>query len=153
MYWSRYSLRTDSAMALLGAGSGKSSGSSGGIIFLIMCVILIPVMVVCLVMCLALPSASAIMRYGVSRSREYGADEGSARLTGKPMALASALMKLEQGCSAQTNTFRDSSSANLWIVNPFGKFRKRFINSLMDTHPSTADRIRRLEELEREING
>lgn len=40
-------------------------------------------------------------------------------------------MKLEQGCSAQTNTFRDSSSANLWIVNPFGKFRKRFINSLM----------------------
>lgn len=141
------------AMALLGSGSGKSSGGAGGIIFLIMCVILIPVMVVCLVMCLALPSASAIMRYGVSRSREYGADEGSARLTGKPMALASALMKLEQGCSLQTNTFRDSSSANLWIVNPFGKFRKRFINSLMDTHPSTADRIRRLEELEREING
>lgn len=126
---------------------------AGEIIFLIMCVILIPVMVVCLVMCLALPSASAIMRYGVSRSREYGADEGSARLTGKPMSLASALMKLEQGCSVQTNTFRDSSSANLWIVNPFGKFRKRFINSLMDTHPSTADRIRRLEELEREING
>ena len=57
------------AMALLGAGSGKSSGGAGGIIFLIMCVILIPVMVVCLVMCLALPSASAIMRYGVSRSR------------------------------------------------------------------------------------
>lgn len=141
------------AMALLGAGSGKSSGGAGGIIFLIMCVILIPVMVVCLVMCIALPSASAIMRYGVSRSREYGADEGSARLTGKPMALASALMKLEQGCSVHTNTFRDSSSANLWIVNPFGKFRKRFINSLMDTHPSTADRIRRLEELEREING
>lgn len=141
------------AMALLGAGSGKSSGGAGGIFFLIMCVILIPVMVVCLVMCLALPSASAIMRYGVSRSREYGADEGSARLTGKPMSLASALMKLEQGCSAQTNTFRDSSSTNLWIVNPFGKFRKRFINSLMDTHPSTADRIRRLEELEREING
>ena len=93
------------------------------------------------------------MRYGGSRSREYGADEDSARLTGKPMSLASALMKLEQGCSVQTNTFRDSSSANLWIVNPFGKFRKRFIKSLMDTHPSTADRIRRLEELEREING
>jgi Zn-dependent protease with chaperone function len=36
---------------------------------------------------------------------------------------------------------------------PVRKFRKRFINSLMDTHPSTADRIRRLEELEREING
>lgn len=62
-------------------------------------------------------------------------------------------MKLEQGCSAQINTFRDSSSANLWIVNPFGKFRKKFINSLMDTNPSTADRIRRLEELEREIDG
>ena len=96
------------AMALLGGG-GKSSGGAGGIIFLLMCVILIPVMVVCLVMCLALPSASAVIRYGVSRSREYDADEESARLTGKPMTLASALMKLEQGCSVQTNTFRDTS--------------------------------------------
>lgn len=141
------------AMALLGAGGGKSSGGAGGIVFLIMCVVLIPVMIVCLVMFLALPSASAVMRYGVSRSREYGADEGSARLTGKPMALASALMKLEQGCSSQTNTFRDASSANLWIVNPFGKFKKRFLTGLMDTHPSTEDRVRRLEALDREING
>ena len=141
------------AMALLGAGGGKSSGGAGGIVFLIMCVILIPVMVVFLLMCLALPSASAVIRYGVSRSREYDADEESARLTGKPMTLASALMKLEQGCSVQTNTFRDTSSANLWIVNPFGQFRKMFLTGLMDTRPSTADRVRRLEALDREING
>ncbi len=89
----------------------------------------------------------------MSRSREYGADESSARLTGKPMALASALTKLDRGCSSESNAFKYSSSANLWIVNPFGKFRKRFLNGLMDTHPSTEDRVRRLRDLDREING
>lgn len=44
-------------------------------------------------------------------------------------------------------------SANLWIVNPFGQFRKMFLTGLMDTRPSTADRVRRLEALDREING
>lgn len=140
------------AAAMLGSGEGKSSGG-GGILFLVMFVILIPVVAVCLVMLLALPSAGAVMRFGVSRSREYGADESSARLTGRPMALASALTKMEAACGSQSNTFRDSSSANLWIVNPFGKFRKRMLNSLMDTHPSTESRIARLRELDREING
>lgn len=141
------------AMALLGAGSGRSSSGAGGIVCLIMCVVLIPVAIVCLIMCLALPSASAVMRYGVSRSREYGADEGSARLTGKPMALASALMKLEKGCSVESNTFKDASSANLWIVNPFGKFKKRMLSGLMDTHPSTEDRVRRLMQLQDEFGS
>ncbi len=140
------------AMAILGSG-GKSTGGAGGILFLLICVILIPIALICLLMCLALPSAGAVMRFGVSRSREYGADESSARLTGKPMSLASALLKLERGCSVEANAFKDSSSANLWIVNPFGKFRKRFLNSLMDTHPSTEDRIKRLRELDKKING
>ena len=48
---------------------------------------------------------------------------------------------MEQRCSVQTNTFYDSTSSYLWIVNPFGKFRKRFLTGLMDTHPTTADRM------------
>ena len=85
--------------------------------------------------------------------REYGADESAGRITRNPMALASALRKLEDGCSRDTNTFRDSSSANLWIVNPFGRFRKKMLCSLMDTHPSTDDRIKRLMKLDEELSS
>lgn len=139
------------ALAMLGAGSNSRGGNP--ILFLIMVVILIPVAMVCLLMCLALPSAGAVMRFGVSRSREYGADESAGRITGRPMALASALRKLEAGCSRDSNTFRDPSSANLWIVNPFGRFRKKLLCSLMDTHPSTDDRVRRLMKLDAELSS
>ena len=139
------------ALAMLGAGSNSRGGNP--ILFLIMVVILIPIAIVCLLMCLALPSAGAVMKFGVSRSREYGADESAGRITRNPMALASALRKLEDGCSRDTNTFRDSSSANLWIVNPFGRFRKKMLCSLMDTHPSTDDRIKRLMKLDEELSS
>ena len=139
------------ALAMLGAGSNSKGGNP--ILFLIMVIILIPITIVCLLMCLALPSAGAVMRFGVSRSREYGADESAGRITGRPMALASALRKLEAGCSRDSNTFRDSSSANLWIVNPFGKFRKKMLCSLMDTHPSTEDRVARLMRLDAELSS
>ena len=139
------------ALAMLDAGSNSRGGNP--ILFLIMVVILIPVAMVCLLMFLALPSAGAVMRFGVSRSREYGADESAGRITGRPMALASALRKLEAGCSRDSNTFRDPSSANLWIVNPFGRFRKKLLCSLMDTHPSTDDRVRRLMKLDAELSS
>ena len=139
------------AMAMLGAGSNPKGGNP--ILFLIMLIVLIPVARVCLLMCLALPSAGAVMRFGVSRSKEYGADESAGRITGRPMALASALRKLEAGCSRDSNTFRDPSSANLWIVNPFGKYRRKLLCSLMDTHPSTDDRVRRLMKLDAELSS
>lgn len=139
-------------LAMLGSGGNSKSSGGGGLFFLILFVILIPIIAVCLIMCLALPSASAVMRFGVSRSKEFGADEGSARITGKPMALAMALSKMEKGCSVESNTFRDQSSANLWIVNPFGRFRRKLLCSLMDTHPPTEARIKRLMELDDEIN-
>lgn len=140
-------------MALIGGGgNGKSSGGGGGLFFFILLIILIPIVLACLVFCLALPSAGAVMRYGVSRSREYGADESGARLCGKPMALASALMKLEAGCSSEANTYRDYSSANLWTVCPFGKYKGRLMSGLMDTHPSTKDRIERLKRIQEELD-
>lgn len=102
---------------------------------------------------ITLPIAAALIQLGVSRNREYLADESGARLTGKPMALASALTKIESGCSARTNTYDNPSTANMWISNPFGTKRTRGLVNLFRTHPSTPDRIERLKKLDGELNG
>lgn len=139
-------------LAMMGSGGKKSSGG-GGIFFLILIVILIPVVIACLIMALALPVAGAVMRFGVSRSREYGADESAGRITGRPMALANALLKMDRMCSSDGNQYKDYSSSSLWIVNPLGRFRKRALSGLMDTHPSTESRVERLRKLDAELNG
>lgn len=138
-------------LAAMGGGKGSSGGA--GILLLLMLALLIPLIAVCLVFALALPSAGAVMRFGVSRSREYGADETAARITGRPLALASALVKLDGACASRSNAYKDASTANLWIVTPFGKNRRKLMFSLLDTHPSTEDRVRRLIALDKEING
>ncbi len=102
---------------------------------------------------LTLPFAAMLVQLGVSRNREFLADESGARLTGKPMALASALMRLETGCTARTNNYSNPSGANMWITNPFGKKRSSFLNDLFRTHPSTEDRIERLKMLDQKLNG
>ena len=100
-----------------------------------------------------LPIAAMLIQLGVSRNREYLADESGGRLTGKPMALASALTKLENGCSARTNTYNNPSTANMWITNPFGQRRTRGLINIFRTHPTTPDRIARLKKLDEELNG
>ena len=102
---------------------------------------------------LTLPFAAMLVQLGVSRNREYLADESGARLTGKPMALADALMRLETGCSARTNNYSNPSSASMWITNPFGKKQVPFLETLFRTHPTTEDRIEKLKRLDEEING
>ncbi len=100
-----------------------------------------------------MPIAAMLVQLGVSRNREYLADESGARLTGKPMALASALRTIESGCSTNYNTYDNPSAANMWISNPFGKKRMSGLVNLFRTHPSTEDRIERLKKLDTEING
>lgn len=100
-----------------------------------------------------LPIAAMLVQLGVSRNREYLADESGARLTGKPMALASALTRIEAGCSVRTNNYDNPSSANMWISNPFGTKKTRALINLFRTHPTTEDRINRLKKLDTEING
>ena len=102
---------------------------------------------------ITLPIAAMLIQLGVSRNREYLADESGGRLTGKPMALASALTKLENGCSARTNTYDNPSTANMWITNPFGQRRTRGLINIFRTHPTTPDRIARLKKLDEELNG
>ena len=100
-----------------------------------------------------LPIAAMLIQLGVSRNREYLADESGARLTGKPMALANALIKIEGGCTSRTNTYDSPSTANMWISNPFGMKKERGLVNLFRTHPSTPDRIERLKKLDSELNG
>lgn len=102
---------------------------------------------------ITLPIAAMMIQMAVSRNREFLADESGARLTGKPMALASALMKLEAGCTNRNTTFDNPSTANMWISDPYGKKKRSFLKNIFSTHPASEDRIERLRKLDYEING
>ncbi|EYR64237.1 protease HtpX [Actinotalea ferrariae CF5-4] len=99
-----------------------------------------------LAMALLAPFAAMLIQFGISRTREYDADEDGARLTGDPLALASALAKLERGTQrAPLPANRDLVDvSHLMIANPFrgGGMAKMFA-----THPPMADRIRRLQAM------
>ena len=95
---------------------------------------------------LVAPFAAMLIQMAISRSREFLADEASAELTGNPMALANALRKLE-GWKAEVPMHHGSpATAHLFIVNPF---TAGGIASLFSTHPSTQQRVARLEEMAR----
>jgi len=89
------------------------------------------------------PIGAMVIRSAISRQREYGADEAGARISGRPLALASALRKLQMG--AQTRPMRvNESTAHMYTVSPL---RSDFMGSLFSTHPPTDERIARLERM------
>ena len=70
---------------------------------------------------LTIPIAAMLIQLGISRGREYKADEVGARMTNDPLALASALDKLENGNINDPFKHENLSSAHLWIANPLRK--------------------------------
>jgi heat shock protein HtpX len=90
------------------------------------------------------PVAATIIQLAISRGREYDADVGGARLTGRPMALARALSKLERAAGS-TRAKATPSTAHMFIVNPL---KGASLANLFSTHPSTQDRIKRLTTME-----
>ncbi len=96
------------------------------------------------------PMAAAVIQMAISRSREYLADQGAAELTNEPLALASALHKIEniaRGVPLQTAEDHPAT-AQMMIINPLAGIGS---DNLFATHPSTGNRILRLEEMARQM--
>jgi len=118
--------------AMFGGSSRDSEegGSGGGIIGLILMAILAPL-------------AATIIQMAISRSREYLADAGGAKVSGKPYGLASALEKLSRASHAIPMEAKPAT-AHMFIVNPL---TGRSLMNLFSTHPPVEERVARLRSM------
>lgn len=93
------------------------------------------------------PIAATVIQMAISRSREYDADEGGARVSGKPVALASALAKLSSAAGRRPMD-ANPATAHMFIVNPLSGGT---IMNLFSTHPPVEKRIERLMKMKGNI--
>lgn len=115
-----------------GGGSGSRDRQQGNIIGLMLMVVLAPI-------------AAMLVQLAVSRTREYSADEAGARISRNPLALASALAKIDAYVKQRpVRNNANPAMASLYIINPF---RGSLVRELFSTHPSTEKRIARLERI------
>jgi len=99
--------------------------------------------IVAIVMMIVAPIAAMLIQMAISRSREYAADEGGARLNGNPHALANALRKLDNGAH-MIPMHATPATSHMMIVNPL---TKGAMMKLFSTHPPVEERIARLESM------
>ncbi len=104
--------------------------------------------IVMIALMLIMPLAASVIQMSVSRSREFMADEGAAKITGHPEWLQSALLKLESYAKGNMMQNAEPESAHMFIINPLTG--KNFsMRSLFSTHPTTEQRVERLEALKK----
>jgi heat shock protein HtpX len=113
---------------LFGANEDRDESPAGGLAFALLA-----------------PIGASLVQLGISRSREYLADETGARLTGDPLALASALEKLH-GAAQALPARPEPATASLFIVNPLAGLGGKLLG-LFSTHPPAEERIQRLRAM------
>ena len=98
------------------------------------------------------PIAASLVQMAISRSREYAADRMGAEIAGQPLWLASALERIEQSAHRVVNqdAERNPATAHMFIINPLAG---QGMDNLFATHPSTGNRIARLQSMAREMYG
>lgn len=96
---------------------------------------LLPVMILA-------PIIAIFVRMAISRVREYAADKGGAEISGKPLGLASALVKIHNGVSHNPIQHGNPAHSHMFIINPFSG---RGLHNLFSSHPPVEERIRRLK--------
>ena len=124
--------------AIFGGGRDREEGGNNifGLLFMI----------------IVAPLAAMLIQMAVSRSREYMADATGAKVTGDPLALASALRKLHMGAQnipLQVSDATATSTAHLFIVNPLSGSG---LAHLFSTHPAMEERIARLEAMAKDMS-
>lgn len=103
-----------------------------------------------LAMLILAPIGAMLIQFAISRQREFKADAVGSRISGEPLELADALRKLD--AAAHRIPMRVSpAAAQLALVNPLAAFGNRGMMNLFSTHPSTAERVARLEKLAAEM--
>jgi heat shock protein HtpX len=126
--------------AAIFGGGGRDREEGGGNIFGLLFMIIVA------------PLAAMLIQMAVSRSREYAADEGGAKISADPLALASALRKLEMGAQnipLQVSDATANSTAHMFIVNPLSGGG---LANLFSTHPAMEERIARLEAMAKDMS-
>lgn len=98
-----------------------------------------------MVMMIFAPIAAMLIQMAISRSREYLADEGGAKISGNPLSLARALGKLQRGVQIMPMN-ANPATAHMFIVNPL---TGGGLLALFSTHPPIEERVRRLEKMVR----
>lgn len=97
------------------------------------------------------PLAASLIQFALSRSREYMADASGARICGEPLALASALLKLDDYAHHRVIPDAKPATSGLFIINPLAGVGG--VANLFSTHPSTEERVKKLREIAAEMHS
>lgn len=120
--------------AIFGGRSGddEEGGGLGGILEFVFLAVLAPI-------------AATLIQLGISRVREFKADETGGSVSGNPLALASALQKIENYAQHRVMNEATPATSHLFIINPFSGVGG-WLTGLFSTHPATAQRVAKLQE-------